>query len=122
MYHRFEITQASNGTRVIYSSHQAAEELRGAIADTGVWPNVSFGQDPCQGIFAKLFQTFIRSPGKQLHNLNVTLSPDFPGVAAGHLGKGNGNEKSKNIVAKTDANILAVINPNTLDVEEYTNC
>lgn len=140
MHHRFEILPATpeRGPRVVYRSHKGAPDLEQRIADAGEYPKALFAfaqrhraADPCANLFQKFFTTFA-SLGEVLKamsgrdgehddettdNVSVTLTPDMPGVFTGEEEKATSGEARKGpkvIVAKTDANVLQLLEPSTL--------
>jgi torulene dioxygenase len=121
MHHRFEIFPG--GERVSYRSHNGADDLERQIAETGRYPTFSFGQrmDPCQTIFRKFFTAFqtmrnvdASSASPSGINVSVTLTPDMPGLDAETSGLSTPSG-ARYIVAKTDANMLQIIDPKTLE-------
>lgn len=135
MHHRFEIIPASEGkpSRVVYRSHKGAQELERQIADVGEYPPdlFSFAQrqrdvDPCANLFQKFFTTFSsvgdamaaikaqKRDDKPSGNVSVTMTPDLPGIRRpdGKVVEGAGPDV---IVAKTDASMLQVLDPSTLE-------
>jgi len=93
------------------------------IAETGRYPTFSFGQqrDQCQTIFRKFFTTLqtMRSLGTRTTspsglNVSVTLTPNMPGwnEETSDLPTPSG---PRNLVAKTDADSLQLLNPTTLE-------
>ncbi|KZT06918.1 carotenoid oxygenase [Laetiporus sulphureus 93-53] len=123
MHHRFEIYPG--GQRVSYRSHKGAEDFEKRIADAGSYPGFSFGQkgDPCQGIFRKFFTVFrtlrdmnvpaMQTPSGQ--SVSVTLTPDMPGWKVDHLNLPSPSSGPRYLVAKTDADILQLLDPITLE-------
>jgi torulene dioxygenase len=121
MHHRFEIFPG--GERVSYRSHNGADDLERQIAETGRYPTFSFGQrkDPCQTIFRNFFTAFqaMRAMGASSLspsgiNVSVTLTPDMPGLETetSSLSTPSG---ARYIVAKTDASMLQILDPKTLE-------
>ena len=115
MHHRFDIFPG--GERVSYCSHHGADDLERQIAEKGRYPTFSFGQreDPCQTIFRKFFTAFqamrtqdASSASPSGINASVTLTPNMPGLDAK-------TSDPRYIVAKTDASILQIIDPKTLE-------
>ncbi|EEB90989.1 hypothetical protein MPER_10728 [Moniliophthora perniciosa FA553] len=128
MHHRFEIH--SGGQRVSYRSRKAANSYEEEISKQEEMPGPSFGQQPdiCQTIFRKFFTVFKRvvfgssSMTSDLPsgvNVGVTLTSEMPGwdkiisnlptkIEHQHGGP-------QYIVAKTDASILQLIDPVSLE-------
>jgi torulene dioxygenase len=76
--------------------------------------------DPCQMIVHKIFTAFqamhamdASSPSPSGINASMTLMPDMPGLDVETLGFSTPSG-TRYIVAKTDANMLQVIDPKTL--------
>ncbi|KZT63483.1 hypothetical protein DAEQUDRAFT_770558 [Daedalea quercina L-15889] len=138
MHHRFEIHPASHGNppRVVYRSHKGAPDLERRIADVGEYPSnlFAFAQrqrdvDPCASLFKKFFTTFAAlggavsamrntDPDGKLSSVSVTMTPDMPGIRRPDNEKIYGTDRSTGpdvIVAKTDANVLQVLDPATLE-------
>jgi torulene dioxygenase len=123
MHHRFEIFLGEQ--RVSYRSRKGAEDTERYIADTGKFPGISFGQkhDPCQSLFSKFFSIFLAATkAPSVRNANVTLTPDMPGwnVVKPDLPilsspAATSSIKPRYLVAKTDADILQLLDPETLD-------
>ncbi|KZT63168.1 hypothetical protein DAEQUDRAFT_770851 [Daedalea quercina L-15889] len=134
MHHRFEIHPASEGqaSRVVYRSHKGASDLERRIADAGEYPPalISFAQrqrdaDPCANLFKKFFTTFAtpedaaaavnhRETAPKLSNVAVTMTPDFPGIRRPD-GETTQSTGPNVIVSKTDAAVLQVLDPATLE-------
>ena len=145
MHHRFEIHQSKsptneNGsscwtTRVSYRSRKAAEHLEARIAEDAAWPNVSFGQnpDPCQSLFRKFFTIFKdmrpapHPPHPSSVSVGVTLTPNMPGwnnspelastlpIDEEQQTKRKSASGPRYLVAKTDADVLQLIDPDSLE-------
>jgi torulene dioxygenase len=121
MHHRFEIFPG--GERVSYRSHKGSEDFEKRIADTGKYPTFSFGQqDPCKGIFHKFFATLetMRNLGTKPSspsdvNVSVTLTPNMPGWDKEISDLPTPFGLPRNLVAKTDADVLQFLDPTTLE-------
>ncbi|KAJ8084349.1 hypothetical protein PM082_003118 [Marasmius tenuissimus] len=123
MNHRFEIH--SGGQRVSYRSRKSADDYEQSAAEKGVLPGVTFAQrqDICQTIFKKFFTVFQQPAATSTPssaNVGVTLSPDMPGwkkvidgLPAGTLS--HEHTGPKYLVAKTDANLLQLLDPVSLE-------
>jgi torulene dioxygenase len=121
LHHRFEIFPG--GERVSYRSHNGSDDLERQIAEAGRYPTLSFGQrkDPCQAIFRNFSAAFqamramgVGSPSPSGVNVSVTLTPDMPGLGAEISGLSTPSG-ARYIVAKSDANALQIIDPETLE-------
>ncbi|KIK63352.1 hypothetical protein GYMLUDRAFT_72071 [Collybiopsis luxurians FD-317 M1] len=127
MNHRFEIH--AGGQRVSYSSRKSCEDFEKEISEQGKIPVVQFGQKPdiCQSIFRKFFTTFQQmacptqpSDSPSGVNASVTLTPNMPGWD--HIIEGLPSEVKlhdhsgpRYLVAKTDADLLQLIDPTSLE-------
>ncbi|KAL0576582.1 hypothetical protein V5O48_005414 [Marasmius crinis-equi] len=128
MNHRFEVHPG--GQRVSYRSRKSTDDYEKAVAEKEILPGVSFGQrrDICETIFKKFFTVFkqstdITSPSS--NNIGVTISPEMPGWKQVIDGLPEGtltHEHSgpKYIVAKTDANLLQLLDPVSLEPLEIS--
>jgi torulene dioxygenase len=119
IHHRFEIFLGEQ--RVSYRSRKGAEDTERYIADTGI-PGISFGQkhDRCQSLFSKFFSIWLAATkARSVRNANVTLTPDMPGwnMVKPDLSSptATSSMKPRYLVAKTDADILQLLDPETLD-------
>jgi torulene dioxygenase len=137
MHHRFEIFPG--GTRVSYRSRKGAEDLEERIATEGEFTTYSFGQvaDPCQSIFRKFFTVFraMREDRQSTEtspssaNVGVTLTPGMPGIKLSALPKtespspssSSSSSPSGYLVSKTDANVLQVIDAESLEPLKLTS-
>jgi len=117
--HKFDIKP--NG-EVWYMNRKACPEAEQAIAETGTRVPFSFdSSDPCETFFQKFATFFKRAAGMTPHrddedDVSVTLTPNMPGVtvpSSHSMNKVNGVEY---IVAKTDADMLSILDPETLNV------
>jgi len=117
--HKFDIKP--NG-EVWYRSRKADPQTELSIMENGSPTTYKFaGSDPCETYFQKFFTCFKRAVGMtpnktESSNACVTLTPNMPGFAvpSSHsVNKVNGVEY---IVAKTDADILSILDPETLRV------
>ncbi|KAI0917770.1 hypothetical protein AcV7_007097 [Taiwanofungus camphoratus] len=113
MNHRFQIMPDGS---VLYRSHSSAMGLHTRIAQSGTVPGFTFGtQDPCETIFSKFFTVFrpqLPSPSQGApddQNISVTLSTNMDGIPSHHS-----SSSLRNLVAKSDNNILQILNPDTL--------
>lgn len=131
MNHRFEIHPG--GQRVSYSSRKSCEDYEKQASEKGKIPMVTFGQEPdiCQSIFRKFFTTFqqlIVSPAQPSSspsgvNVSVTLTPEMPGwkkiiedlPSLGTKQHDHSKSGPRYLVAKTDANLLQLIDPVSLE-------
>ncbi|KAF5371421.1 hypothetical protein D9757_009998 [Collybiopsis confluens] len=120
MNHRFEIHPG--GQRVSYTSRKSTDDYEKVISDQGKVPGITFAQQPdiCQTVSPSSPTEISDSPSGV--NVSVTLSPDMPGwnqVIEGlptngklkqyhHLGP-------KYLVAKTDSNLLQLLDPVSLE-------
>jgi len=127
MHHRFEISHDNGTPRVTYCSRKGAADLETDIASQERWPTVSFGQkaDPCQSIFRKFFTTFkairaVHGATPSGVNAQVTLMPDMPGMGTDDATATLRNGSPRYIVAATDANILQILDPDSLEPIEAT--
>ncbi|KZT51841.1 hypothetical protein CALCODRAFT_442462 [Calocera cornea HHB12733] len=127
MNHRFAITPQG----VTYTARKSAQAAEDEIAATGKLVGLSFGQqaDPCQSLFSRYFTMFRRLGGweegdPRVHrrpdglNVQVTLSPDLPGFPEGLIPerlRKDAGERPRYLVAKTDAALLQLLDPVTLD-------
>ncbi|KIK58658.1 hypothetical protein GYMLUDRAFT_227948 [Collybiopsis luxurians FD-317 M1] len=127
MHHRFEIH--AGGQRVSYRSRKSCEDFEKEISEKGKIPVVSFGQkrDICETIFRKFFTTFEQmawpdqaSDSPSAVNASVTLTPNMPGWD--HIIEGLPSEVKlhdhsgpRYLVAKTDADLLQLIDPTSLE-------
>ena len=117
--HRFDIKQ--NG-EVWYMSRKACPEGEQSIVENGSRLSFSFDtNDPCETYFQKFTTFFKRTVGitpnrDEEDNVSVTLTPNMPGftVPSSHTTKKVNNVEY--IVAKTDAAILSILDPETLNV------
>ncbi|KZO95675.1 carotenoid oxygenase [Calocera viscosa TUFC12733] len=127
--HRFSIS--SKG--VEYSARKSSHAVEEEISRAGKVVGISFGQqDPCEGLFHKYFTTFRRLTGTEggnarTHqlpdgaNVAVTLSPDMPGFPEQLIPdrllarEPKAGEGPKYLVAKTDATLLQLLDPDTLE-------
>lgn len=101
--HRFTIHDGA----VRYRNAHLARGLERRIADRGHADHISFGNDPCQGLFGKFFTLFRRDvtdpdTGRSVQNTGVTV----------------GKLPDDRLVSKTDANLLQFIDWKTLDARE----
>ncbi|KAL0064336.1 hypothetical protein AAF712_008782 [Marasmius tenuissimus] len=124
MNHRFEIHPG--GQRVSYRSRKSSDDYEQSAADQGFLPGINFGQrqsDICETIFEKFFTVFQQpttTPTPSSENVGVTITPDMPGwkkvidgLPAGTLS--HEHKGPKYIVAKTDANVLQLLDPVSLE-------
>lgn len=116
LVHRFQIipsAESTSPTRVLYNSRHTCDPLIEKMKKDGSHSQgFSFGQkrDPCQSFFGKVQSVF--TPQEYDANIGVTLSVNFPGLPSA------GGEKASGIQslwAKTDANALQRLDPETLD-------
>ena len=117
--HKFDIKQ--NG-EVWYMSKKACPEGEQSIAEKGIKLNFSFDTgDPCETYFQKFTTLFKRAVGMTPYrdeedNVCVTLTPNMPGFAVPSSHTTNKVNGVEYIVAKTDADLLSILDPDTLDV------
>ena len=117
--HKFDIKP--NG-EVWYMSRKTVPKAEQSIAEKGSRLTFSFdSNDPCETYFQKFTTLFKRAVGITPYpdgedNVSVTLTPNMPGfsIPSSHTtNKVNGVEY---IVAKTDGDILLILDPETLNV------
>ncbi|KAH9911044.1 carotenoid oxygenase [Fomitopsis serialis] len=130
MHHRFEILPASEGqsSRVLYRSHKGAPDLEQRIAELFSFAQRQRDTDPCANFFEKVSTSFAslddavaamskRERTNKLSNVAVTMTPDFPGIRL--PGRERDDDENRMgprvIVSKTDANLLQVLDPTTLE-------
>lgn len=101
--HRFTI---EDGT-VRYRNAHLARGLGRRIADQGYADHMSFGNDPCQGLFGKLFTLF----RKDVTDPKTGRSVQNTGVTVGKL-------PDDRLISKTDASLLQFVDWETLDASE----
>jgi len=120
--HRFEIDSSD---KVYYRSRTTCDGVIEKIRETGTGKDITFGQqDPCQSMFRKLMSTFhsalttqSNSEGKVRPsdvNVGVTLSTNLAGLPPttdNTIGYGG----IRSLYAKTDANVLQALDPETLE-------
>ena len=117
--HKFDIK--SNG-EVWYRSRKASPEAELSIAEKGTKIPFSFGgSDPCETYFQKFTTYFKRAVGAIPHraeedNVSVTLTPNMPGFAVPSSHTTNKVNGVEYIVTKTDADMLSILDPETLKV------
>lgn len=117
--HKFDIKP--NG-EVWYMNRKASPEAELSVAETGTRLSFAFdNSDPCETFFQK-FTTFFKravgvtSPRDEEGNVSVTLTPNMPGFAVPSSHSTNKVNGVEYIVAKTDADILSILDPETLKV------
>ena len=118
--HKFDIKL--NG-EVWYMNRRASLGAEQSIVEHGTRVSFSFaGNDPCETYFQK-FVTFFKhavgivpNPDGGLNNVSVTLTPNMPGVAPPSSRTTNKVNGVEYIVAKTDAHVLSILDPETLQV------
>ena len=115
--HKFDIKP--NG-EVWYRSRKACPGAEVSIMENGAYLSYSFdASDPCETYFQK-FTTFFRraigiSPQRdEEDNVSVTLTPNMPGFAVPSSHTTNKVNDVEYIVAKTDADALSILDPETL--------
>lgn len=101
--HRFTIADGV----VRYRNAHLERGLERRIADKGYADHVTFGDDPCQGLFGKLFTLFRRGvtdpeTGRSVQNTPVTV----------------GTLPDDRLISKTDSSLLQFIDWDTLDASE----
>ncbi|KAF9442366.1 hypothetical protein P691DRAFT_810746 [Macrolepiota fuliginosa MF-IS2] len=130
MNHLFRITP--NGD-VYYSNRLSTDSRAARIQQLGHVPGITFGkqEDPCGTLFKKFFTFFLpqskpKSEGipfkdrPDIENISVTLSPNLPGLSSHNAAK-EPTSGLRYLVAKTDANMLQVLDPDTLKPLEITS-
>ncbi|TGZ84784.1 carotenoid oxygenase, partial [Ascodesmis nigricans] len=116
--HRFQIVSP---TQIIYSSRFTCDTLVERIRQTGQFHNnFTFGQkrDPCQSYFRKFVSMFssrvdLTTLDASDANVNVTVSYNIPGLSS--------HGQGPNLVAKTDANVMQILDPETLEPRGVVN-
>lgn len=129
MNHLFRITPSGE---VYYSNRSSNDGRTAQIQQLGRVPGTTFGkqQDPCENLFKKFFTFFVpnSSPKSQdkaftnrpdVDNVSVTLTPNLPGLSS-HNATKLSPSGLRYLVAKTDANRLQVLDPDTLEPLEHT--
>ena len=117
--HKFDIKP--NG-EVWYMSRKACPEAELSIMENGIKLSFSFGNsDPCETYFQKFTTFFKRAVGAMPHhdgedNVSVTLTPNMPGFAVTSSHTTNKVNGIEYIVAKTDADTMSILDPETLKV------
>jgi carotenoid cleavage dioxygenase-like enzyme len=101
--HRFTVESGE----VRYRNAHLARGLQRRIEERGHADHPSFGNDPCQGLFGKLFTLF----KKDVTDPETGRSVQNTGVTIGTLPDGR-------LVSKTDANLLQTVDPETLEASE----
>lgn len=101
--HRFTIDDGTVG----YRNAHLEGGLERRIADKGFADHVTFGDDPCQGLFGKLFTLFRRDvtdpeTGRSVQNTPVTV----------------GKLPDDRLISKTDSSLLQFIDWETLDASD----
>lgn len=124
MLHRFEIHGGDN-PRVTYTSRHTANGVKSRIIrnDSTL---VFFGPDPCKTIFGRIQSMYhqLRDFGRgeitrrmqtdpEGENINVTITPNFP--LGEDLEKEWGVDAGMALVVKTDANMLQLVDNETLE-------
>ena len=124
MLHRFEI-HGGDDPRVTYTSRHTANGVKSRIIrdDSTL---VFFGPDPCRTIFGRIQSVYHQlldfgrgEIGRRMRtdpegeNINVTISPNFP--LSEDLEKEWGVNAGMSLVVKTDANMLQLIDNQTLE-------
>ncbi|EJU04516.1 hypothetical protein DACRYDRAFT_114822 [Dacryopinax primogenitus] len=126
--HRFSISPKG----VEYSARKSCLSAEEEIAREGKVPGITFGEtDPCEKLFHKSFAAFRRTLGSgqaaQTHkkpdgqNAQVTFSLDMPGFPRKKIPdrlvarEPKAGEGPKYLVAKTDASLLQLLDPDTLE-------
>lgn len=115
--HKFDIKP--NG-EVWYMSRKASPRTEQFIAENGVRPSFSFdANDPCETYFQKFTTLFKRAVGitssPAEENVCVTLTPNMPGFTAPSSHTTNKVNGVECVVVKTDADILSILDPETLE-------
>lgn len=119
LHHKFDIK--SNG-EVWYMSRKACPEAEQAIKENGTRLTFSFdSNDPCETFFQKFTTFFKRVAGitplrAEEQNVSVTLTPNMPGFTPPSSHTTNKVSGAEYIVAKTDADVLSILDPETLDI------
>jgi len=117
--HKFDIKP--NG-EVWYRSRKANPAAELSIMEKGVKLPFAFGpSDPCETFFQKFTTFFKQTIGIIPHrpeedNVSVTLTPNMPGFAVPSSHTANKVSGIEYIVAKTDADMLSILDPETLEV------
>lgn len=101
--HRFTIDDRT----VRYRNAHLERGLERRIAEKGYADHITFGDDPCQGLFGKLFTLFRRGvtdpeTGRSVQNTPVTV----------------GKLPDDRLISKTDSSLLQFIDWETLDASE----
>ncbi|CAF2675408.1 unnamed protein product [Rotaria sp. Silwood2] len=124
MLHRFEI-HGGNNPRVTYTSRHTANGVKSRIIrnDSTL---VFFGPDPCKTIFGRIQSVYHQLLGlcrgeleqrmrmdPEGENINVAIAPNFP--LGEDLEKQWGVDAGMALVVKTDANILQLVDHQTLE-------
>jgi torulene dioxygenase len=124
MLHRFEIHGGSN-PRVTYTSRHTANGVKSRIIrnDSTL---VFFGPDPCKTIFGRIQSVYHQlldfgrgeierrmRTDPEGENINVTISPNFP--LGEDLEQQWGVDAGMALVVKTDANMLQLVDNETLE-------
>jgi torulene dioxygenase len=124
MLHRFEIHGGQNA-RITYTSRHTANGVKSRILrdDSTL---VFFGPDPCKTIFGRLQSVYHQlldlgrgeierrmETDAEGENINVTITPNFP--LGEDLEKEWGVNAGMALVVKTDANMLQLIDNETLE-------
>jgi torulene dioxygenase len=139
MNHHFQITPHGE---VYYSNQSSADGRVKQIQELGYVPGMTFGKqvpggDPCENLFRKFFTSFIPNSNSSAEkpenngakvfaqrpdneNISVTLSPNIPGLSSHTSAKSSSTTGLNYLVAKTDANRLQVIDPDSLEPLELT--
>lgn len=141
MNHHFQIT---NKGEVYYSNRSSSDGRIAQIKQIGQVPGTTFGkqEDPCENLFQKFFTSFVPTPKTTTRptigadantdvsksfskrpdneNISVTLSANIPGLSSHNATKSSASTGLRYLVAKTDANRLQIIDPDTLKPLELT--
>lgn len=131
MNHQFRITPQGE---VYYSNRSSTDGLIAQIQQTGSIPGSTFGkqEDPCENLFKKFFTAFVPHSNSEgasaesfagrpdTENISVTLTPNLPGLSSHNSTKSSATGL-RYLVAKTDANRLQVLDPDTLEPLELTS-
>ena len=117
--HKFDIKP--NG-EVWYRSRKSDPQTELFIMKNGSPTAYTFaGSDPCETYFQKFATYFKRAVGATPYktensNVCVTLTPNMPGFAVPSSHSTNKVNGVEYVVAKTDADILSILDPETLEV------
>jgi len=123
--HRFQIhgSTADSLVRVTYNSRLTSDGLIEKIRKTGKLEGLTFAAkyDPCRTFFQKIQSVFHAAPAEAKvpneASVAVTLSANFPGLSSkGEKFEGAHTPSKVNTLCnKTDANIMQMIDPETLE-------